>query len=265
MAQKTQISPNPFNGHTPPPMPQMPNSAPTQGNSLYGRSEDKPNINRTVIQGMKPKKEETPGSDKTFDGNKRITEIELQERPVAGILYSLSHDSLGELFPLYAGRNTIGSSNDCDVYLTEQTVSPKHAILLIRILDDGKGGRHVTMSITDYNSEYGTSVNGEKLDFDKVNLNGNEIIEIGNSYKFIFLRIDADAYGLKPASNFIATPRKENRPAPQQVIVEKYILPNGENIDDTIYPNSVGEQDENTFYGRTKAQKVDHSSKKTIL
>ena len=58
--------------------------------------------------------------------------IKLQDRPIIGALFSISAGIQGELFPIYVGRNTIGSSPDCDICLRETSVSAQHAILLAR-------------------------------------------------------------------------------------------------------------------------------------
>ena len=58
--------------------------------------------------------------------------ITLQRRPLIGVLYSISAGIEGELFPLYAGRNTIGSDPSCDICLRESSVSEQHGILLAR-------------------------------------------------------------------------------------------------------------------------------------
>lgn len=227
--------------------------------SLYGRSAESANIKRTFIQGMKPRTEEgNNDSANNAEPDHRVRNIELQERPLAGILYSVSADGCGEIFPLYVGRNSIGSKSDSDVYLTEQTVSPSHAILLIRVIET-EAGRNVTMSITDYDSEYGTAVNGYRLGYDREQLHGNEIIQIGNAYSFVFIPLDAMAYGLGTAKGFVPVPRKENHPAPHPADPISRLQ-----ADTDIYPTSVGASDEHAFYGRSVAKKEDHSSKKTF-
>lgn len=226
---------------------------------FYGRSSNSAGLNRTYIQGMKPKIVD-PVSKSPVEQDTRALRINLQSRPLAGILYSVSRDNCGELFPLYAGRNTIGSSPECDVYLSEETVSPNHAVLLIRSVVTENGENVVTMSITDYDSEYGTIVDGNKMGYDREHLCGNEIIEIGCGYKFLFVPLNATKFGLSMSSEFIATPRMDEIQM-SGMSVNNY-QPNPSVAE--IYPNVVGESEERTFYGRTYAKKEDHSSKKTI-
>ena len=230
------------------------------GGGLYGRSSDRPGIARTYIQGMKRKEDVAQNPVAPQQADPRVVDIRLQNRPVAGMLYSVSCDGCGEIFPVYVGRNTIGCQPDCDVYLTEQTVSPNHAVLLIRVIPDETGRRRVTMSLTDYDSEFGSSVDGEKLGYDRQPLSGGEIIQIGNAYKFYFVAFNADVCGLGVSRNFVPVPRVENRPVIVQNIAESFLSP----FDNEVYPNAVGEEDERTFYGRTYAKKEDHSSKKTV-
>lgn len=248
MDKKTQINVPGSAPQTPPPF----------NGGLYGRSENNANIKRTYIQGMKPRNQENQ-PDKIGKPDTRAVRFELQERPIAGILYSVSRDSLGEIYPVYVGRNTIGCEAECDIYLTEQTVSPNHAVLLVRMLPNSDGSRTMNISLTDYDSDFGTAVNGMKLGYDREPLSGNEIIQIGNSYQFLFVPLDASRYGLGSIPGFMSIPRKEMK---QEIPVSSFYAPAPP---EEIYPSVVGEQEENIFYGRTVAKKEDHSSKKTVL
>ena len=235
-----------------------PSSGSQGASGLYGRSAGRKDINRTYIQGMKPRHDPDDVNNEEAGAPSRAVHIDLQPRPLAGVLYSVSGDDCGEIFPVYVGRNTIGSEPDCDVYLSERTVSPNHAVLLVRIITND-GNRHVTMNLTDYDSAFGTSVNGVRLGYDRESLQGNEIIQIGVSYRFVFIPLDAEAYGLGQEPGFEAVRRVENRPAPHVAAPDSFMT-----VDDTVYPNAVGEAEERTFYGRSYARKEDHSSKKTI-
>lgn len=219
------------------------------------------NESRTYIPGMKRKSDGTnKAEDVAEEQTSEPLHIILQSRPVAGILYSVSRDNCGEVFPIYVGRNLIGCEPECDVYLTEETVSPNHAVLLIRVIPLKDGGKKVTMSISDHSSDFGTAVNGEQISDDIQSISAGDIIQIGNSYQFVFIPLDADKYDLKPVAGFVATPRVENRPVINNDYMA-YMLPP---TDNTIYPDAVGEEDELTFYGRSKKAKEDHSNKKTL-
>lgn len=247
-------------------IPQTPkHPAPAGGvDSLYAQSVESSanNIKRTYIQGMKPRKVGTDNytSAPSEKASPRVTDIELQERPLAGILYSVSCDECGEIFPVYVGRNTIGSDAQSDIYLSENTVSPNHALILVRVINSGARGRMVTMSISDNNSDFGTAVNGESILDDIVPIKAGDIIQIGNAYHFVYTPLRADQFGLSPIRSFQPTERAKNRPEVHSDFRNFIVI----NEDNDVYPNAVGEEHENTFYGRTKAKKEDNSSKKTM-
>ncbi len=239
----------------------MHNRPDTGMGGLYGRTEGRQDIKRTYIQGMKPREEKVSSQGKVLP-EERAVRIKLQPRPVAGVLYSVSRDVCGEIFPVYLGRNTIGCTPESDIYLNEETVSPNHAVLLIRQLQDEYGNRKVTMNITDYDSDFGTAVNGVKLGYDRESLKGNEIIQIGNAYYFIFVPLDPVPFGLGQVSGFMSTPRQDAEPTiSNRPGSDEYLAPTP---NEPIYPSSVGEADERTFYARSFAKKEDHSAKKTI-
>lgn len=224
---------------------------------MYGPSSAS-SVKRTVISGMRqqPAADSGPVDTKTND---RATVIDMQERTLAGILYSVSRDSMGELFPIYLGRNTIGSEPECDVYLPEDTVSANHAVLLVRMVPDTSGQRVISAGITDYDSEFGTALNDNPLGYDREPLNANDVIRVGNSYQLMFVPLDAISRGLTEAPGFRALPRKDGR---RMAVATGFYAPASE---EEIYPSEVGEEYEQTFYGRTYARKEDHSSKKTVL
>ena len=117
--------------------------------------------------------------------------ISLQNRVVVGVLFSVSKGLLGEIFPLYLGRNLIGKSNNCDVCLHENTVSSEHAILYIR-KNNGGTVSHYDITLTDYNSQYGSTVNDEDGRYETLSVKENDILTIGRHYKFIIKIFDVD-------------------------------------------------------------------------
>lgn len=228
--------------------------------SFYNPTAGKENDNRTYIPGMKRKSTAgQEGGSPSDDG--QAVRIELQSRPVAGVLFSISKDNCGELFPIYIGRNTIGNKPDCDVYLSEASVSPDHALILIRKVNLADGTKKVTMTISDSGSENGTFINGEDLDDDIMSIKEGDILRIGKAYNFQFIPLDAESAGLYTSSDFKSTPRVENRPSNHEDY-KRYM--NAIPADDKIYPNAVGQEDEMTFYGRSTRKKEDHSSRQTL-
>lgn len=189
---------------------------------------------------------------------RRMVDISLQERPLAGVLMSASADMLGEIFPIYVGRNTIGSAQDNDVCLAEATVAPNHAVLLVRQLPDGNGGTFTQISLTDYDSEYGTTVNGERIGFDRAYLQGGEVLRIGGVYTLRFFAFDASRDELGESPVFRATPRM-NRRAPQVVEV-----PKEEEKPEENFADSIGADDEAAFYGRSKGREKQNSHNTTM-
>lgn len=130
------------------------------------------------------------------------TIITLQDRVLVGTLFSISRSSRGEMFPLYLGRNSIGSDESCDIRLLETTVSPKHSVLLVRSVEVSEGNFQTTVSLTDYDSEYGTLVNGESLGYDKVVCHDHDILSFGLHYQFLLCLFDKAQYRLQVSDEF---------------------------------------------------------------
>ena len=135
-------------------------------------------------------------------------------KPVLGFLYSVSRTSFGEFWPLYLGPNTIGRDASCDIILQEGTVSGQHATLIIHQEDDGE----VYAGIKDNGSTHGVKVNGKSAHFDVAGCNNMDIIKIGKAYELLFILVDANAAGLKPAENFVKTEaEKSARPVDRRI------------------------------------------------
>lgn len=128
--------------------------------------------------------------------------VKMQERVVVGVLFSVSKGLLGEIFPLYLGRNIIGCAPDCDVTLKERTVSSEHAILYIR---KNEGGGGYNMTITDYNTPYGTMVNGTDGRYEMLEVRENDVIAIGSHYKLMMKVFDTESAGLAEDEDFEPT------------------------------------------------------------
>lgn len=108
----------------------------------------------------------------------------MQERLLVGVLYSMSRGIIGEIFPLYLGRNIIGMSEKCDIRLQEATVSPEHAILHVK-KHDAEGTVHFEATVTDFNSMYGTAVNGVDGRYDSLDVNDGDVVSVGAHYKLL--------------------------------------------------------------------------------
>ena len=163
---------------------------------------DRPAEKKTIIGEPDPtgktnpikmeKKEEEPQPDKT-------PKIIMQDRPIVGVLFSVSRKTFGEIFPVYLGRNVIGRDSSCDIILNETTVSERHGVLVVKFNPAIK--KHVS-SITDTNSSCGTALNGEQIYYDTHVLENNDHILVGTAYELVYIRLDADTLNLKPCPFF---------------------------------------------------------------
>lgn len=219
---------------------------------FYNRSASAVDRSKTYIPDIYKSVAEEMADEQSLQSD---AELKLQSRTIVGALFSISRFSTGELFPIYIGRNTIGSSEDSDICLLEETISPNHAVLLVRAVDDNNGNRILRSYLTDYDSDYGTMVGDVSLEYDKIECHDHDIITVGCNYKFLLCMFDADKYGLQLNRDFKPILR-------QQVKVDRN---NSIGITQPNIPTTIGEGDEIAFYGRTKEQDSDHTTNKTVL
>lgn len=185
--------------------------------------------------------------------------VKLQSRPLFGILYSVSCDAFGEIYPLYVGRNIIGSVPEADVYLAEESVEHSHAIILIRNFRD-EDGTMTTTSIVDNDTWSGTRLNGSELGCEKAYLRNGDRICVGNCYEFIFIALDPENMKISLREDFRPIKRVVYNPyTPVVHVNESHFIDDG-----IVYPSVVGAEDEATFYGRSKKKEEDHSVNKTV-
>lgn len=161
--------------------------------------------------------------------------IQVQERVIVGCLFSLSRGLLGEMFPLYLGRNMIGLASTCDITLKEGTVSDEHAVLYVRC-DEYPGD--CTLSITDYGSSYGTSVNSNDCRYETLPVRDGDVITIGRHYRLLVRLFDAARYGLFEDSDFQELETSDNA-APS----------GGSQAQDLYAPSRFRENDNRTVIG----------------
>ncbi len=151
----------------------------------------------TVVPGMSRPAENSgpytsaqqPTAEKVRDG-----------KPVVGFLYSISRTAMGEYWPLYVGRNTIGQNPSSDIVLGEATVSNDHAVLVVRMK---KPSGEVIAAVKDSASTNGTLLNGESIDFETVECHNGDVITIGNNYELVVVLLDAAKMGLSVSESFI--------------------------------------------------------------
>ena len=159
--------------------------------------------------------------------------------PVIGFLYSISKSGSGEYWPLRIGSNTIGRADNCNVSLSEATVSEQHAVLVVQQM---KNPEKVIAWINDSGSTCGTMINGESLGFDRRECLNGDIITIGEHYDLYFILIDAKQIGLNVCRDFISTQpaaRMGNRP---QNFGNPYAAPTNNHFTQGYEPENVNPQ-----------------------
>ncbi len=197
-------------------------------------------------------------------GLTRNVEVRLQERPLVGTLISASADGMGEIFPIYLGKNVIGRGEDCDIRLNEVTVSQNHAVILVRTVVDEYGNHQLSATLTDYDSDYGSNVDGLQAEYDKLTLQNGSTICIGRGYVLTIYLFNPWLQGFgrnpafMPAEEF---PRPESEKAQAAVPTGQTEAP----PEPEIGPGTVSAADEYSFYGRPVApKKRDHAQAATV-
>jgi FHA domain len=130
--------------------------------------------------------------------------VEQGGRALAGFLYSFSKKPQGEFFPLYEGKNSIGSSVNAHIYLAEESVSEKHAAIFIIKRQNQKC---LDFRIKDEGSTNSTFVNEHQLFAGDVLLIEERSKIIVGAYELKVLKIDhlAEELGVNPAFKAIQT------------------------------------------------------------
>lgn len=195
--------------------------------------------------------------------------VRLQNRPIVGVLYSISASPEGELFPIYVGRNTIGSDLSCDICLRETSVSAQHGMLLARRQMDDDGREYFNVILSDSNSCYGTCLNGEKVVFEKVVCADGDVISIGQNYVLILSLFNA-------LDKLVVSGGFDRMPMPSSNEDATFSRNDSENVNDCVTAGTAGDHSTNAtqdineeasmdFYRPTKQKKQDHYNNQTII
>lgn len=161
--------------------------------------------NSTVISGMNAEATPPPLPQQVTSKNTMSPNtpqgryIPLEERVIIGVLFSISKGLLGEIFPIYLGRNIIGSSSSCDIRLNERTVSGEHVVLHARC-DEYPGECH--LSVTDYGSAHGTTVNQKDCRYETLTIRDGDVLTIGRHYRLSVKLFDVTKSGLFEDTDF---------------------------------------------------------------
>ena len=182
--------------------------------NVYRQSAEAQARSHTVVAGMTPAGVDPTGATRGVQNKER--KIVLQDRPIVGLLFSISGNSLGEMFPLYMGRNIVGRDATCDVCLPEETVSGKHAVIVVRNIPQPQP--RLIVSIKDTDSSCGTYINDESIDFDVHLLEDKDRLRIGVAYELLFFKFDPNTMGLSASPHFKAI---KGQAATQAVSVDR--------------------------------------------
>ncbi|RMG18419.1 MAG: FHA domain-containing protein [Planctomycetota bacterium] len=102
--------------------------------------------------------------------------VEDKKMPVAGWLVALNGKHKGEDFKIREGKTTIGSDPSCDVTLTDEYVSGKHAT--IKFVE--KDGERIFI-LSDLDSANGTFLNDSEEPIAREELVDNDTVTFGQT------------------------------------------------------------------------------------
>lgn len=189
------------------------------------------------------------------------SDLQFQDRTIVGALFSISRFSTGEIFPVYIGRNTIGSDKDSDIFLPEETVSPNHAVMLVRVVDNVDGEHELKIYLTDYDSEYGTMIGDMTLEYEKLECHDHDVVSIGKGYKFLFCLFDAEKYKLFVSKDFKLIQQQDTV---KETESPTFMPPQQDMAMSTNISQPVSSANEFDFYSHTQTG-GDHTTNKTVL
>jgi len=123
-------------------------------------------------------------------------------KPIVGFLVTVSKTEEGEFWVLRQGQNVIGSGSNCNIVLSESSVSGVHAVIAIHRNPAEKN--KINVGIIDRGSSNGTFVNEAYIGFNPCQCKNNDKLRIGN-YELLLMLFDAVDFDMKKADNFVST------------------------------------------------------------
>lgn len=228
---------------------------------FYSRSESDVDRSKTYIPGIYRSAAQEIADEQAPQTK---SELRFQDRTIVGALFSISRFTTGEIFPVYIGRNTIGSDKSSDIFLPEQTVSPNHAVMLVRAVDGADGEHELKIYLTDYDSEYGTMIGDVALEYEKLECHDRDVISVGNSYKFLFCLFDAEKHKLFASKDFRLVQQQNTEEATES---PAFMQPQPDMAMPTMptnIPQPASTTDEFDFYSHSQTG-GDHTTNKTVL
>lgn len=126
-------------------------------------------------------------------------------KSIVAILYSISNHGIGELWPLYIGKNSIGRSTTNSVVLSEESVSKEHAVIYIHMTKEGCF--HVKTK--DCGSTLGTLLNGNEIGFNVVECSNGDVLSFAN-YEVALIVLYPDQLNIHECPNFKKPEREDS-------------------------------------------------------
>lgn len=136
-----------------------------------------------------------------------LEEINSTENPknlnvLAGFLVSFSKTEIGEYWELREGNNSIGSTQENNIFLSEKHITSKHANL--NVSKDAQNNCW-KFQLVDLSSTNGTDLNGNRLPiYSGVEVKNNDILKIGE-YTLMLFVTDKFQHKLIKSEKFQAT------------------------------------------------------------
>lgn len=147
----------------------------------------------TRIPGMQ---EQSTSQGDNYQSNQMIN------KPIVGFLVTVSKKEEGEFWVLRQGQNVIGSGTNCNIVLSEASVSGLHAVIAIH--RNPAENNRINVGIIDRGSSVGVFVNDNYIGFNPCQCKNNDKIKIGN-YELLLMLFDAADYDMKKSDNFVST------------------------------------------------------------
>lgn len=180
--------------------------------SLYSRNNNAGNTNKTILMDF----DNVPANifippipQPDTEAQNRHNDVPVHaihvngNRKIIGVLFSVSHFSNGEVFPIYEGANTIGRNADNDIQLQEASIDEYHAVLYAT--HDDYPGTDYIITIHDQGSSFGTMVGGDEVIFNQHSVYDNDILFVGNHYQLIAKLFQQEAHKLFTTEAFQPT------------------------------------------------------------
>lgn len=235
--------------------------------SFYNPSGNAKNTNRTYVPDLYRQMAEELQVEESGSQGWQAHVLRLQKRQIVGVLYSVSAEADGELFPIYVGRNMIGSDRSCDICLRETSVSAQHGLMLARKQTNDEGEEYVNVILADNNSDYGTLLNGEPIEEEHIQCADGDVISVGQNYVLVLSLFNAlGKLSVATAFDRMTDEPRETSPTPETTPFTAHATEMTEGDHSTnITRDDEHKEASSEFYKPTKQPEQDHYNNKTII